>query len=89
MRPSPHLFLHADELVRLIRAESRYVMGKSETLPFRDEMFEVVVCNNVLDHVEQVEQSVAELCRVVRTGGFLALGLDTNIYLGYCLRRIA
>ncbi len=79
---------YADQLVRAIRAESLYVIGKSETLPFRNETFEVVVCNNVLDHVEQVEQSVAELCRVVRTGGFLALGLDTNSYLGYWLRKV-
>lgn len=79
---------HADELARLIRAESRYVIGKSEMLPFTDETFDVVVCNNVLDHVEQVEQSVAELCRVVRTGGFLALGLDTNSHLGYWLRKV-
>ena len=79
---------YADELVRAIRTDSRYVIGKSESLPFRDETFDLVVCNNVLDHVEQVEQSIAELCRVVRPDGLLGLCVDTNSYLGYWLRKL-
>jgi len=79
---------HADGLVRRIRSESRYVIGKSEALSFPDASFDVVVCNNVLDHVEHVPRSVAELCRVVRRGGVLGLSVDTNSYLGYWLRRI-
>ncbi len=79
---------HADGLVRRIRAECRYVIGKSEALSFPDGSFDVVVCNNVLDHVEDAQRSVAELCRVVRRGGVLGLSVDTNSYLGYWLRRI-
>ena len=79
---------HADGLVRRIRAECRYVIGKSEALSFPDGTFDVVVCNNVLDHVEDARRSVAELCRVVRRGGVLGLSVDTNSYLGYWFRRI-
>ncbi len=79
---------YADGLVRRIRAECRYVIGKSETLSFPDGTFDVVVCNNVLDHVEDVSRSMRELCRVVRRGGVLGLSVDTNSYLGYWLRRI-
>ena len=79
---------HADGLVRRIRAECRYVIGKSDALLFPDGSFDVVVCNNVLDHVEDVRRSVAELCRVVRRGGAFGLSLDTNSYLGSWLRRL-
>jgi SAM-dependent methyltransferase len=79
---------HADGLVRGIRAECRYVIGKAEALAFPDGRFDVVVCNNVLDHVEDAHRSVAELCRVVRRGGVLGLSVDTNSCLGYWLRRI-
>lgn len=79
---------YADELVRTIRADSHYFIGSAERLPFGNQTFDVVVCNNVLDHVAQPVHVLSEVCRVVRPEGYLALGLDTNSYLGYLLRKI-
>jgi SAM-dependent methyltransferase len=79
---------HADSVVARIRSVCDYVIGQSEALPFPDASFDVVVCNNVLDHVEDLHRSIAELCRVVRPAGVLGVGVDTNSHLGAWLRRI-
>lgn len=79
---------YADQLVEAIRSDSRYIVGRAERLPFGDEAFDVVVCNNVLDHVDRPLRVLSEVCRVVRPGGYLGLGLDTNSYLGYFVRRV-
>lgn len=79
---------YADQLVEAIRSDSQYIVGSAERLPFGDEAFDVVVCNNVLDHVDRPLRVLSEVCRVVRPGGYLGLGLDTNSYLGYFLRRV-
>jgi SAM-dependent methyltransferase len=42
-------------------------------LPFKDGEFDTVVCNQVLEHVFEPEEFLAELSRVLRGGGALVL----------------
>lgn len=46
-----------------------------EKLPFADESFEVVVCNQVLEHLKNIFLPLAEMDRVVKTGGWLLIGI--------------
>lgn len=46
-----------------------YQQAKGEALPFENELFDVVVCVDVLEHVESPAQTVAEASRVLRPGG--------------------
>lgn len=46
-----------------------------EKLPFADESFEVVVCNQVLEHLKNIFLPLAEMDRVVKTGGRLLIGI--------------
>lgn len=46
-----------------------------ERLPFADESFEVVVCNQVLEHLKNIFLPLAEMDRVVKTGGRLLIGI--------------
>ncbi len=46
-----------------------YRVGVGETLPFEDDGFDVVVCVDVLEHVESPAATVAEIGRVLRPGG--------------------
>lgn len=48
--------------------ESHVVGG--EVLPFQDEAFDVVVSDNVLEHLANPEQVFGEVQRVLRPGGF-------------------
>ena len=49
------------------------VRGDVLRLPFRDEVADVVVAGEVLEHVPDPQALVAEACRVLRPGGTLVL----------------
>ena len=54
-------------------------------IDFGDEEFDMVICNHVLEHVEEDEQAMREIFRVLRPGGFsvlqvpLALDLERTL----------
>jgi SAM-dependent methyltransferase len=45
------------------------VSGAGERLPFADASFELAICWDVVEHVQNPEQLLAELARVLRPGG--------------------
>ena len=47
------------------------IAAVGEQLPFANESFDVVLCDNVVDHAESPKQIVAELVRILRPGGLL------------------
>jgi ubiquinone/menaquinone biosynthesis C-methylase UbiE len=47
------------------------------TLPFRDGVFDVVYATESLEHAVDIERAVAEMCRVTRPGGKVAV-IDKN-----------
>jgi len=56
----------------------RYVAAPSEKMPFADAHFDFVFSFNSLDHVEDVDATIAEIKRVVRPGGYFLLLTDVN-----------
>ena len=46
-------------------------IGADETLPFAADSFDVVLCNDVLEHVESIDRALAEITRILRPGGRL------------------
>jgi len=58
-------------------APVEYGTGDALALPFPDEHFDVAVCTQVYEYVEDVPAALAEARRVLRTGGRL-LVLDTD-----------
>jgi SAM-dependent methyltransferase len=51
----------------------RTVVADARTLPFEDEAFDVVIAAEVLEHIREDRAAIAELCRVLRPGGVLAV----------------
>ena len=47
------------------------IAAVGESLPFRDGSFDVVLCDNVVDHAESPKKIVGELVRVLSPGGLL------------------
>ena len=47
------------------------VAAVGESLPFADESFDVVLCDNVVDHAESPKRIVGELARILTPGGVL------------------
>jgi len=55
--------------------DGRYAVGEIESLPFADASVELVLCVNMLMHVERPEAALRELARVLVPGGVLVLAL--------------
>ena len=47
------------------------IAAVGESLPFRDQSFDIVLCDNVVDHAESPERIVGELARILVVGGLL------------------
>jgi SAM-dependent methyltransferase len=54
------------------------VSAVGESLPFPDKAFEVVLCDNVVDHAESPVQIVAELARILSPGGLLYFTVNVH-----------
>jgi 2-polyprenyl-6-hydroxyphenyl methylase/3-demethylubiquinone-9 3-methyltransferase len=46
-----------------------YERGPAEELPFGDGLFDAVVCADCLEHVDDLERVIAQVSRVLRSGG--------------------
>jgi ubiquinone/menaquinone biosynthesis C-methylase UbiE len=54
------------------RHAMHYLAGRAEGLPFPDNAFDVVCSLNSLDHVDDLDKTIAEICRVLAwQGSFL------------------
>ncbi|MDJ0993294.1 MAG: bifunctional 2-polyprenyl-6-hydroxyphenol methylase/3-demethylubiquinol 3-O-methyltransferase UbiG [Dinoroseobacter sp.] len=47
----------------------RYDVGVGEALPYADNIFDIVVCVDVLEHVQDLSQVMSEVWRVLKPGG--------------------
>lgn len=54
------------------------IAALGETLPFPDQSFEVVLCDNVVDHAESPAGIVAELVRILAPGGLLYFTVNVH-----------
>lgn len=45
-----------------------FANADGENLPFKDKEFDYVICNQVLEHVENPEKFISEQCRVASRG---------------------
>jgi 2-polyprenyl-6-hydroxyphenyl methylase / 3-demethylubiquinone-9 3-methyltransferase len=66
----------AEKAIAIARAHSgttghdiAYDMGVGEALPYSEARFDTVVCVDVLEHVSDLDQVLAEVARVLRPGG--------------------
>tara|TARA_R110002110_G_scaffold3104_11_gene15934 strand:- start:703 stop:1425 length:723 start_codon:yes stop_codon:yes gene_type:complete len=50
-------------------------VGNALSLPFPDASFDKILCSEVLEHIPDYEQAVAEIDRILKPGGTLALSV--------------
>ncbi|MHB8643453.1 MAG: methyltransferase domain-containing protein [Gaiellaceae bacterium] len=60
------------------RAAGPVVAAPLEALPFADDAFDAAVLGEVLEHIEDHEQALREVARVVRPGGVVAISVPAN-----------
>jgi 2-polyprenyl-3-methyl-5-hydroxy-6-metoxy-1,4-benzoquinol methylase len=52
-------------------ASHRLICGRAEQLPFADHSFDVVICSEVLEHIDDYEQVLSECRRLLKPDGTL------------------
>jgi len=62
--------------VQFGRNRIRISSDKCESIKSGDNYYDLVICINVLDHVEDAEQCLKEMARVIKPGGYIVLGQD-------------
>jgi len=65
------------DLQKESRGNWNVLCGDALNLPFQDASFDKIICSEVLEHVKDEEQGIAELVRVLRPGGALAVTVPT------------
>jgi ubiquinone/menaquinone biosynthesis C-methylase UbiE len=58
------------------KGKIKAMSGMCEKIEFPDNTFDLVVCNNVLDHVLDAEKGLLEMHRVLKTGGLFVFAQD-------------
>ena len=69
LRPNACLYVGLDPVLEGLLS----VAGVGESLPFRDESFDLVICTQTLNHAEDPFAFVGEIYRVLKSGGSLYL----------------
>lgn len=54
--------------------------SKGEDLPYKDDYFDMLISRNVLDHVDDVDECIKEMKRVLKPGGLAYIGM--NVFAG-------
>jgi SAM-dependent methyltransferase len=68
------------ERARQALAHGQVMQSPAERLPFADATFDLVLSHEVIEHVDDDRASVAEMVRVLRPGGRLALFCPNRLY---------
>lgn len=55
------------------REAAEFLTGNLHELPFEDDSFDMAVCFEVIEHVDDQPRAISELRRVLRPGGLLAI----------------
>jgi SAM-dependent methyltransferase len=66
-----------DFRTKAVREETDFEVVNLETqpLPTGDDSFDVVVCNQVFEHLKNIYSPITEIHRVLRSGGFLIISV--------------
>ena len=59
---------------------SNVVLGAAEALPYRDNSFDVVLLNEVIEHVLDDRAAIQEAVRIVRPGGSVVVFAPNRLY---------
>jgi len=50
-------------------------------LPYQDDMFDLVICNQVLEHLKNYDNVLYQMIRVTKAGGYILIGIPNLAHL--------
>ena len=61
------------------KSSCAFGVGDIQSLPFKDNAYDAVICSEVLEHLESLDNAVSEIVRVLKPGGVLAVSVPRFI----------
>lgn len=58
----------------------KFVLAKGLDYPFPDKSFDVIICNQIYEHVPNPKKLIAEISRLLKKGGFCYFGACNKYY---------
>ncbi|NQT90013.1 MAG: methyltransferase domain-containing protein [Candidatus Omnitrophica bacterium] len=77
------------EMLKTARDELKrgfFVVGKLEELPFKDNVFDEIICVRALQHITDQQHAIKEFSRICKTGGDI-IALCLNSWTLHCLYK--
>lgn len=68
---SPIIIEDVDKYLHSLNLSAKLLLGDAENLPFADDLFDVINCQEVLIHLPNQSRGLAEMKRVLKPGGLL------------------
>ena len=68
---------YLERFQNLFNPKVRRIQATAEDIPFDSRLFDLIIIYNVLDHTQNPSKAISEISRCLRSGGVLALSVDT------------
>jgi len=71
------------------KSHIKFLQGDIESLPFKDSVFDVVLCLGVVTYLRSERKALHEMSRVLKSGGTLILSILNKVSLAKCIDILA
>jgi len=71
------------------KSHIKFLQGDIESLPFKDSVFDVVLCLGVVTYLRSEKRALHEMSRVLKSGGTLILSILNKVSLAKCIDILA
>jgi ubiquinone/menaquinone biosynthesis C-methylase UbiE len=86
--PLEKFYRSNETLTKLRNPGVQYLEGAGERIPFEENFFDLVISDNVLDHVYNTHAVMNEVLRVLKPGGCLYLIVNVRTRFGTKIHKI-
>jgi ubiquinone/menaquinone biosynthesis C-methylase UbiE len=86
--PLEEFYKSNETLTQLRDSRVQYLEGTGEQIPFEENFFDLVISDNVLDHVYDTNLVMREIFRVLKPGGYLYLIVNVRTRRGTQFHKI-
>lgn len=70
----------ARKMLELEDVRANLYQGDVKSIPFESDRYDAIVCSSVLEHLEDIDEPLSEMKRILKTGGHIYFGIPCKNY---------